>query len=335
MRRFSTLLPIFALVLAFSSCSSGGRTLVAEFADVGDLVGRANVQQSDAVVGTIASIQLVQTKDSWLAKVTMHLKPEAHVPQGTQAVVRSTSLLGEKYVDLVAPPNSASMPDLASGSMIPASLTGKAPELEQVFSQLGAILESGGLSDLARITSASAMILEGQEDDVGRVLEGSAKVVAAIRSQREALASALDDLNQASKTLAANRSTIDSALSIQPAALGIVASQQQQLDTLITELDKLGKPLGDLTRHHEQDIDSQVKSLRTIVAELYAVRGTLDKAVQKLPTFTKLFAQAVPGDYVQLDILLQALPVSLPLAVPASSASSPSSLSNVLLESAV
>jgi phospholipid/cholesterol/gamma-HCH transport system substrate-binding protein len=249
----------------------------------------------------------------------MRLKPEAHVPDGTEAIVRSTSLLGEKYVDLVAPSNSGSMPDLPSGSVLPATQTAKAPELEQVFSQLGAILESGGLADLGRITSASAMILEGQEGDVGRVLDGTAKLVGAIRTQREALASALSDLNAAAKTLAANRGTIDSALSIQPAALGIVASQQQQLDTLITELDKLGKPLGDLTRHHEADIDSQVKSLRAIVPQLYAVRGTLDKAVKELPPFTKLFAQAAPGDYVQLDILLQALPVSLVSTTSASS----------------
>jgi phospholipid/cholesterol/gamma-HCH transport system substrate-binding protein len=315
MRRFTALLPILALVLAFSSCTGGGRTLVAEFTDVGDLVGRANVQQSDAVVGRISSIQLIQRKDEWLAKVTMHLGPEAHVPAGTKAVVRSTSLLGEKYVDLVAPPGSASAPELPSGAVIASSQTAKAPELEQVFDQLGAILASGGLTDLGRITSASAMILEGQEDDVGRVLDGTAKLVAAIRTQREALASALSDLNEAAKTLDANRSMIDSALSIQPAALSIVASQQQQLDTLITELDKLGKPLAQLTRGHESDLDSQVRSLRTIVPQLYAVRGTLDRAVKELPPFTKLFARAAPGDYVQLDILIQALPV--PLALPA------------------
>src|SRR5689334_10256369 len=99
MRRLLALVPILAMALSMSCSIGGGRTLVAEFADIGDLVGRANVQQSDAVVGSVASIQLVQTKDTWLAKVTMHLKPEAHVPQGTTAVVRSTSLLGEKYVD--------------------------------------------------------------------------------------------------------------------------------------------------------------------------------------------------------------------------------------------
>ncbi len=337
-KRVAALLPIFALVLTFSSCAGGGRTLVAQFADVGDLVGRSNVQQSDAVVGTVSSIQLIQRKKIWLAKVTMSLRREAHVPQGTTAVVRATSLLGEKYVDLVAPPNSGSQPDLPSGSVIPASLTSKAPELEQVFSQLGAILASGGLTDLGRITSASAMILEGQEDDVGRVLDGTAKLVAAIRSQREALASALSDLDQAAKVLAANRPTIDTALRVQPAALGIIASQHDQLDTLIVQLDKLAKPLGDLTRAHEKDIDSQVKSLRTIVPQLYAVRGTLDKAVTLLPPFTKEFAAAAPGDYVQLDILLQALPVTLPIAAPASATSktapSTPTLRNMLLEAA-
>lgn len=332
MKRFAVL--IVGGALAFSSCSFGGsgRTLVAEFADVGDLVGRANVQQSDAVVGTIASINLVQRKDRWLARVTMRLKPEAHVPSGTTAVVRSTSLLGEKYVDLVAPSNSTDAPDLANGSVLPATQTAKAPELEQVFSQLGAILASGGLTDLGRLTSASAMILEGQEGDVGRVLDGTAKLVAAIRSQREALASALDDLNQASKTLAANRPTLDRALAIQPPALSIVASQQQQLDTLITELDKLAKPLGALTRSHEADIDSQVKSLRAVVPQLYSVRGTLDKAVKELPPFTTLFARAAPGDYVQLDILLQALPVSLPIS--STTSTHKATLTDVLLGAA-
>src|SRR5439155_23219011 len=102
MRRVIVLVAVTTVIGLSSSCSSGsGRTLVAEFTNVGDLVGRANVQQSDAVVGSIQKIELVQHQDDWLAKVTMSLRPEARVTQGTRAIVRSTSLLGEKYVDLV------------------------------------------------------------------------------------------------------------------------------------------------------------------------------------------------------------------------------------------
>jgi phospholipid/cholesterol/gamma-HCH transport system substrate-binding protein len=330
--KFRALVVAACLSALSIACASGGRTVVAEFTDVGDLVSRANVQQSDAVVGTIANIQLVQHKDGWLARVTMRLRPEAHVTSGTRAIVRSTSLLGEKYVDLVAPADSASQPELPSGAVIPPTLTAKAPELEQVLSQFGAILQTGALTDLGRITSASAMILEGQEDELGRVLDGTAKLVASIRTQRDALASALDDLNQASQTLAANKGTLDRALSVQSSALDIVASQQQQLDSLIVQLDRLGKPLGDLTRAHQQDVDSQVRSIRAIVPKLYDVRATLDKAVQALPPFTKLFAQAIPGDYVQLDILVQALPVSA--GANASAPSGQETLQDVLLGAA-
>jgi hypothetical protein len=79
----------------------------------------------------------------------------------------------------------------------------------------------------------------------------------------------------------------------------------------VVQLDRLGQPLGDLTRAHQGDIDAQVKALRKVVPELFAVRETLGDAVDKLPDFTRLFARAAPGDYVQLDILLQAVPINL------------------------
>jgi phospholipid/cholesterol/gamma-HCH transport system substrate-binding protein len=192
------------------------------------------------------------------------------------------------------------------------SATGKAPELEEVFRQLGAILASGALEDLGSFINATAMIVEGRQNDIGRVLDGTAKLVSSLRSQKDAIASALGDLNSAAVTLRNGSGTLDRALSTSAGALQIVASQRDKLDALIVQLDRLGKPLGELTRTHSADIDAQVKDLHRIVPQLYAARDKLSAAVGKLPPFTKLFARAIPGDYVQLDIQVQ-LPVSLPL----------------------
>lgn len=293
------------------ACGNVDRTtIIAEFADVGDLVGRANVQQSDAVIGTVRSIDLVQRGGSWLARVEMRVDPETSLTSGTTAVVRSTSLLGEKYVDLV--PGGGSR--LRDGAVIPASKTTKAPELEAVFSQLGALLQSGGLEDLARITTASAAILEGQEDTVGRVLDGTAKLLASIRAQKDALASGITDLAAAARTLNERSSSLVAALDVSDDALKVVASQQGTLDDLVVQLDKLGAPLAELTRAHKADIDSQLRSLNAVVPKLYQVRSTLEHAVKELPEFTKLFARAAPGDYVQLDVFAEALPIGTPLS---------------------
>lgn len=321
MRRL-LLLAVLAAAMASACGSSGGRTIVAEFTDVGDLVPRANVQQSDAVVGTIRSIDLVQRGDEWVARVALRLDPDAKVTRGTRAIVRSTSLLGEKYVDLVAPRGPGT--ELPDDAVIPVGNNAKAPELEAVFSQLGALLQSGGLEDLAKLTSASAMILEGREEDVGRVLDGTAKLLASLRAQKDALASGVADLASASKTLNARRDTLGKALDVSDDALSIVASQQHELDDLVVQLDKLGKPLADLTRAHKDDTDAQVKALNKIVPQLYGVRSTLEHALRELPDFTRLFARAAPGDYVQLDVFVEALPIGSP--------SEGSSLEEMLLE---
>jgi phospholipid/cholesterol/gamma-HCH transport system substrate-binding protein len=315
------------IVLAASfACGSGdAQTVIAEFADVGDLVGRANVQQSDAVIGTVRAIDLVQHGGRDIARVTLRVGPEAKVTEGTTAIVRSTSLLGEKYVDLV--PGPADSPALEDGGTIPVARTRKAPELEAVFASLGALLQSGGLEDLARITTASAAILEGQEETVGRVLDGTAKLLSSIRSQKDALAAGLGDLSEASKTLRGRTDTLARALDVSDDALRVVASQSGRLEDLVVQLDKLGAPLAALTRAHQQDIDAQVKAINKVVPKLYEVRATLEHAVRELPAFTELFARAAPGDYVQLNVFAEALPIGDPAL-----AASGATLQRMLLE---
>jgi phospholipid/cholesterol/gamma-HCH transport system substrate-binding protein len=304
--RFRGAVSLILLVASFACGSAGRKTVVAEFLDVGDLVGRANVQQSDAVVGTVRSIDLVERNDTWIAKVTLRVDPETKVTDRTTAVVRSTSLLGEKYVDLVPPPAGGGT-DLPDEGVIPLSRTSKAPELEAVFAQLGALLQSGGLEDLARITTASAAILEGQESTIGRVLDGTAKLLASIRSQKDAVASGVADLASASKTLNDRSESLVRALDVSDDALRIVASQRSRLDDLVVQLDKLGKPLAALTRAHKADVSAQLAALNKVVPKLYEVRATLEHALKELPAFTKLFARAAPGDYVQLDVFAEAL----------------------------
>jgi phospholipid/cholesterol/gamma-HCH transport system substrate-binding protein len=315
--------------LGGSCAPAGARNIAAEFVDVGDLVDRANVQQSDAVVGSVTGINLVERGGRWLARVDMRLQEDVSVPEGSRAVVRSTSLLGEKYVDLVKSqePGARELPD---GGVIPVTSTDKAPELEDLFSRLGAILQGGALEDLARLSTAGAMILEGQESNVGRVIDGTAKLVASLRREREALAAGLGDLSSASRTLAENSDTLDSALDVSADALAIVAAQRNDLEQLVIQLDRLGAPLAKLTREHQDDVDAQVRAVRNVVPKLYEIRKTLEDAVVKLPSFTKLFAEAAPGDYVQLDVLAEALPIDLS----PSANSSSMSLQDLLLEAA-
>ena len=89
-----------------SACGKGSYTVTATFDDVGDLQKSGSVQVADVRVGKISGISL--TPD-FRAKVTMSLTKSAHVPKNSKALVRTTSLLGEKFIELrpLGPPTQA------------------------------------------------------------------------------------------------------------------------------------------------------------------------------------------------------------------------------------
>ncbi len=74
----------------------GGTEIIGRFDQVGDLVENANVQSSDVEIGTVTKIEL----DGWEAKVTMCIDESERIPSDTELVIRTTSLLGEKFVDV-------------------------------------------------------------------------------------------------------------------------------------------------------------------------------------------------------------------------------------------
>jgi phospholipid/cholesterol/gamma-HCH transport system substrate-binding protein len=280
-------------------------TLYAVFEDVGDLVTLSNVQQSDAVIGRVTKLEL----DGWNARVTMQLNDGVVLPQGTRAVVRSTSLLGEKFVDLEppagGPPGAARLRD---GDTIGVTRTSKAPELEEVFSELGGILASGALSDLGALTTAAARIVEGQELQIGRVLDGTQLLVASLAAQRDALAEALDRLGSSASTLAGGTDTVNRFLQTSDQALSTLAAQRSQLEQLVVNLAHLGRPQAQFFDEYKDEVDRQLKALVAVIDKLHEARPQLDSALARLPQFARLFADAAPGDYVQLDVFIEGFP---------------------------
>lgn len=313
MRRLVPLVVALALVAgACTALTQGGTRIVGEFRNVGDLVTLADVQLSDADVGVVTDLTL--NEERWTAVVTMELDPGVEIPVGTRATIRSTSLLGEKFVALEPPPEAGEgTPDMQDGDRIPLERTDNAPEVETVFQELGGILASGALADLGKLTSSLATIVEGQEERIGNVIDGTQRLVETLAARREALADALVRLESTSGTLAGETQVIDRFLRTSEEATRILADQGDDLAELVTELDRLGESQVELIGQHSEDVQRQIDSLVKVVDKVFEARADLDAALTKLPQFATFFAAAAPGDYIQLDIAgASPLPVDAP-----------------------
>lgn len=290
-------------VMAGSACAPlgfggecGGNEVIANFEQVGDLVVAANVQSSDVVVGTIDEIEL----DGWEARVTMCLQPDEKISSDARAVIRTTSLLGEKFVDLQA--RSPGPPYLEDGDVLTVDDTGKANELEDVFAQLAAILGSGNLEELNRFTAAQARILKDNAQDFRKVLRELADFTGVLHARRDEIGAAIDSLGAVSQTAVGDARVLEDFLSSFAGASGVLADQRQGLEDLLQALDEFTRVSVTLLGQTERGLNRQLTDLRPILRTAVNNSEDLIATLRTLATFTQWWPESMPGDYLQLDV---------------------------------
>lgn len=295
-------LAIVATML-LGSCVGRSNTISVDaiFADVGDLVRFANVQASDVKVGTVRKIQL----DGYRARVTMRLDADVKIPENAQALIRSTSLLGEKFVELIVPAADVRSTEfLSDGDVIPVERTQRILGIDDAFVKLGRLLEGGTPADLATLIHSSAQILEGREESLGQLFTELRGLSGVLAGRAPDVAAAIDSLDGAFRTLAGGREAFKRALGSSADAVEILDEQQANLDRLVASLDRTSSVLARYMRATRPASDAALKDLRAILDEAMKTTDDLDKAVTALARFSDLWPRAFPGDYLQLDVVL-------------------------------
>jgi len=304
-------------------------TVTAQFEDVLDLVPKSTVKVNDVSVGRVTAIDL----EGYTATVTMELRNDLELPDDVRARLRQTSLLGEKFVDLSAPPNGGSGL-LEDDDEIPLARTGKNPEVEEVLGALSLVLNGGGVAQLKTIASELNNALEGREDSVRSVLDQVDTLVEVLDDNKADVVNAIERLNQLAISVQRQQGTIDAALDELPSAL---RSLDRQRDDLVQMLQALND-LGDVgVRVIRQSKDTTIRTLRQLQPVLTELANSGDDFVKAFNVFlTYPFVDEVVGrdpqvarnlhmgDYtnlsIQLDIDLSlgldGFPTELPTLLP-------------------
>jgi phospholipid/cholesterol/gamma-HCH transport system substrate-binding protein len=301
-RRIAALALAAALALGLAGCGGGrGIRVDAIFADVGDLPRFANVQVADVVVGSARSVRL----DGRRARVTMRIDPAARVPRNAVALIRSTSLLGELFVELRPPEGEPPAAEpLRDGDVIPIERTARVPGLDDALARLARLLEGGTAGDLAAALHAAAAIVRGREQALGEIFDRLRRLTGVAAARAPDLARAVGELDRAFASFAAGRDTIARALASTAEAAGILAGQRAALDRLLGSLDRAVAVLARYATTTREASDRALRDLRLVLDEAMRTTADLERAFGALASFTDLWPRAIPGDYIQLDIVL-------------------------------
>ncbi|GAA4835277.1 MCE family protein [Kitasatospora terrestris] len=333
-----------ALALALAGCSGsfhgiqdvplpGGADLgahpieiTAHFADVLSLVPQAAVRVNDVAVGRVTRIELAP--GDWSAVVTMRINGAVRLPANAYAHVEQSSLLGEKYVQLSAPPSGeAQQGSLATGAVIPAAHTDRSVEVEEVFGALSMLLNGGGVAQLQTITAELNKAMAGNEPQLRSMLTRLATLTADLDAHRQDITDALDGVNRLSATLAARDQQIGTVLTDFSPGLKVLDQQRGALVTMLRALDGLSAVAVDTVNRSRDDMVADLKALAPTLQRLADAGKALPDSLQVLLTypFTDEVLRGVKGDYLNVYLDLTAAPGTqiIPALDPADNAPPP------------
>ena len=211
-------------------------TVKVEFQDVLDLVPKSTVKVNDVSVGQVTDVTL----DGDTAEVTLQIRRDTKLPANAVAEIRQTSLLGEKFVSLAAPPEGASDTLLASGDTIPLERSGRNPEVEEVLGALSLLLNGGGVAQLKTIAQELNLALEGREGSARSVLEQIRILMTQLDDNKGKIVNAIDSLNTLAISIRKQQGSIDAALEELPSALTSLDKQRGDLVKMLQALNRLG-----------------------------------------------------------------------------------------------
>ena len=304
--RWRLLAVALAAALLAGGCTLPGRVqgpveLTATFEDVGDLVAGHSVQVADVRVGSITRIELT---DDYQARVTMKVKDDLALPANSEAVLRTTSLLGEKFIELRPPRDDEGneVPAdeiLVDGDEIERTL--QAPELEFVAEEAVNLLAGVASNDLAPIIETGSVGFAGRAGELGSLIDSLSIVSGTLADQTSNIVAIIDGLDQATATLAGGNDRIDQLfVNLADTTQNLADNRELTLQTL-RDLTRLAKAQNEIVfQPFRDDMDRQIKQLDAILAVVVGQREEVGVLIDWLDEFTRKVPTGIPGDYAQV-----------------------------------
>lgn len=275
-------------------------TVTAEFRDVLSVVPRSPVMVDDVTVGEVTEVDRVD----WHARVTMRVRDDVELPENTIAVIRQTSLLGEKYVALEPDPQAEPIGSLGDGDEIPLDATSRNPEVEEVLGALSFLLSGGGVSQLGTITQELNKVMSGRTGRLRALLGSLDRVVGTLDDQKADIIRAMESLNNLAATLNEGKDTIAASLDVMGPAIKVLSDQHQELVRMLKALDRLGIVGTRVIGAARDDLLSQVRSLEPVLRRLNEAGDSLPNGLSLMLSFP--FPDAaqdiVKGDFANTEI---------------------------------
>ena len=295
------LLILLLLVVAFSADKlpiiGGGTVYKAEFSEAAGLRPTDEVRIAGVKVGKVTGVDLAGDK----VLVKFRVK-NADFGKTSRADIRIKTVLGRKFLMLT--PDGPGQ--LSPNDVIPISRTSSPYDVSEAFQGLASTVDQIDTKQLELSFRTLADTFRETPDEVRSSLTGLSRLSRTIASRDQELQTLLRRSSVVTKVLSERDQDLTAFMSDSSLILQELRRRRAAINELLTTTTQLSEQLIALVRENRAALAPALAKLHDVVLVLKANQDNIDKALPRLASFTRVFANNL-GNGRWFDTLVQNL----------------------------
>ena len=282
----------------------GANTVYVQIPDTLALNVNSRVRVADVFVGTVRKIEL---KD-WVPTLTLSVDPGVKLPANATAKIGQSSILGTQHVELATPADPSSEP-LRDGATIPMDRTTSFPTVERTLASVATVLRGGGIPNLEIIQNEVNNLLTGNAEQIRSFLTKLDVLTAGLAKQRDDIARAIESTNNLFSYVASRNDTLDRLLTDLPQLAGYLADNRDKVADAVVALGRFNKVTGETLAAASPDLRANLEILQRPLVQLGKGSPYLLDALRLIvtnPYPLDNIPKVIRGDYINLSLNLDA-----------------------------
>ena len=280
-----------------------GDEYTAAFSEAGGLKPGDEVRVAGVKVGKVDEVSL----ENGHVKVAFSVD-DAELGKETGAAIRVKTILGAKYLALR--PEGGGR--LEPGTEIPLKRTESAYDVVEAFSDLATTTEKVDTEKLAKSMDTISKTFEDSPEEVKASIRGLSKISRTVASRDKELRQLLKHADGVTKVLADRSGEFTKLVRDGDALFKEIDRRRQVIHRLLKSSIALATQLSGLVQDNRKQIGPALKRLDTVVAMLQRNQESIDRSVELLAPYARLFTNTL-GNGRWFDSYIQNLVVPGPI----------------------
>ncbi|MGH4021970.1 MAG: MCE family protein [Pseudonocardiaceae bacterium] len=279
---FTAVTALATAVLGFtiSNTTFGAKTgYLARFTDVTGLLVGDEVRIAGVVVGSVASIELV---DRRIAEVGFTVQQGQQLPASVTASVLYQNLIGQRYLALEqgAGPTGAM---LEPGGVIPLAQTTPALNLTVLFNGFKPLLTGLDPRQLNKLSFEIVQVLQGQGGTVESLLASTASLTSEIADRDRVVGEVITNLNAVLDTVNARDEQLSALIAQLQRFVSGLAAERRPIGQAVTSLAELTDVTAGLVGDARPALRDDIAALGQLSGNLAGSEQVIDGVLQRMP----------------------------------------------------